>query len=85
MLPRMDFPRLIGLALFPREQRYHGIIMEFKWGKNLNTNEIKAMAQDALGQIDEKRYEVEMLDAGVDGIVKIGIAFSGKRLEIAYA
>ena len=73
------------LALFPREQRYHGIIMEFKWGKNLNTNEIKAMAQDALGQIDEKRYEVEMLDAGVDGIVKIGIAFSGKRLEIAYA
>ncbi|MBE5845668.1 MAG: hypothetical protein E7302_16170 [Butyrivibrio sp.] len=73
------------LVLFPREQRYHGIIMEFKWGKNLNTNEIKAMAQDALGQIDEKRYEVEMLDAGVDGIVKIGIAFSGKRLEIAYA
>lgn len=42
------------LALFPRESKYHGIIMELKWKSNINDKELKKLAQDAYDQIDEK-------------------------------
>ncbi len=70
------------VALFPREPEYHGIIMEFKWKSDLSDKDLKKLAKSALDQIDEKRYEIEMKDAGVDGIVKLGFAFSGKRVEM---
>ncbi|MFR6369715.1 MAG: PD-(D/E)XK nuclease domain-containing protein [Gemmiger formicilis] len=38
------------------------------------------MAENALQQIDEKKYDTELRDAGINSIVKIGIAFQGKML-----
>ena len=33
-------------------------------------------------QIDDKRYDAEMQQGGIKKILKLGIAFSGKRVKI---
>ena len=43
------------ISLLPREDRYPGIIMELKWKKDLNADELLELADEALAQIDEKR------------------------------
>ena len=70
------------LALLPREEKLPGIIMEFKWKRNLTENALTNLAEEALNQINEKAYETEMKDYRVNEIVKIGAAFSGKNVEI---
>lgn len=70
------------IGLMPREQKYPGIIMELKWKSNLNENALETLAADALAQIDEKRYDSEMIEEGIQNILKLGIAFSGKKVTI---
>lgn len=70
------------ISLFPREDRYPGIIMELKWKKDLSTDELSGLADEALAQIDEKRYDAEMKEDGIQDILKFGIAFSGKKVRI---
>ncbi len=70
------------ISLFPREDRYPGIIMELKWKKDLNADELSGLADEAIAQIDEKRYDVEMKEDGVQDILKFGIAFSGKKVSV---
>ena len=55
--------------------------MEFKWGSNLDSDTLDKLAKDALDQIDTKRYDSEMTEIGVTNILKLGIAFSGKKLK----
>lgn len=42
----------------------------------------KSLAAEALQQIDDKRYDSEMKEEGVTSILKLGIAFSGKKVRI---
>lgn len=70
------------ISLLPREDRYPGIIMELKWKKNLSVNELSELADEALAQIDEKRYDAEMKEDGIQSILKFGIAFSGKKVSV---
>lgn len=70
------------ISLIPREQRYPGIIMELKWEKNLRSEELDMLASEALNQIDEKRYDTEIIDEGVADMLKFGIAFSGKKVSV---
>ena len=69
------------ISLFPKSSKYPGIIMEFKWGSNLDSDTLDKLAKDALDQIDTKRYDSEMTEIGVTNILKLGIAFSGKKLK----
>ena len=39
-------------------------------------------AETALQQINEKKYDAELIAAGVMTIYKYGVAFSGKRLKL---
>ena len=70
------------ITMFLREKKYPGIIMEFKWKANLEEEEMEQFAADALRQIDEKRYDAELIELGVTPIFKFGIAFSGKRVKV---
>ncbi len=70
------------ICLFPRSAKYPGIIMELKWGRDLKDEELDALSADALDQISRKGYDTEMREEGAGDILKIGIAFSGKRLKI---
>ncbi|MGN0318882.1 MAG: PD-(D/E)XK nuclease domain-containing protein [Lachnospira sp.] len=45
------------ICLIPREDRYPGIIIELKWKKDLNMNVLDRLADEALSQIDDMRYD----------------------------
>lgn len=70
------------ISLIPREDRYPGIIMELKWKKDLSVETLERLADEALAQIDEKRYDAEMKEDGIQEILKFGIAFSGKKVSV---
>ena len=68
-----------------------GIIIELKIineVKNLNDNKIyeklEKECEVALKQIDEKEYGSVLKNAGVEKLLKIGIAFMGKEFEIKF-
>lgn len=70
------------IGLIPRDGKYPGIIMELKSETGLKENELEALAETALEQIENKRYDAEMCSDGVENILKLGIAFSGKKVKI---
>ena len=70
------------IGMIPREEKYPGIIMELKWKKNLSEDELLTLADEALTQIDENRYDADMTEAGIQNILKFGIAFSGKKVSV---
>ena len=70
------------ICLFPKNPKYPGIIMEFKWSCNIDKETLIQLADEALNQIEKKRYDLEMKELGITNILKLGIAFSGKRLEV---
>ncbi len=58
------------------------VFMELKSEKGLSRKELEALSTEALHQIDDKKYDRELLDAGFNKILKLGIAFSGKLVKI---
>ena len=70
------------VCLIPREKRYPGIILELKWKEKLSEAALENMADKALEQIDELRYDSEMKEDGITDILKFGIAFSGKKVSV---
>lgn len=70
------------ISLIPREERYPGIIMELKWKKNLSKEELDRLAEEALIQIDDMNYDSEMKADSIKDILKLGIAFSGKKVSV---
>jgi len=68
------------LVLEPRISNMPGIIMEFKSVKA--EDGLSMAAKEALLQIDEKNYDTDLKDRGIKDIVKYGIAFAGKKVEI---
>ena len=70
------------ISMLPRENKYPGMIMELKWGKDLSDEELDTLSAEALNQINENAYDTEMKEERIPDIIKFGIAFSGKKLKI---
>ena len=70
------------IALWPKDDKMPGIIIELKAEKNADTAALKELANIALEQINDKKYDTEMQAKSVKKILKYGIAFSGKHVEI---
>ena len=70
------------ISLIPRDGRYPGIIMELKWKKDLSADKLIELADEALAQIDDRRYDAEMKEDGIQDILRFGIAFSGKKVSV---
>lgn len=68
------------LVLEPKLTNMPGIIMEFKACKS--AEKLSQSSIEALGQIEEKNYDIELKERGIKAIVKYGIAFAGKHVEI---
>ena len=73
------------IQLMPRNAGDPGFIFELKAEKDCTAEELKALADHALKQISEKKYDAEMKSRGVQTIVRYGAAFSGKSVEISMA
>ncbi len=59
------------------------VTIELKYRKDASAEELAGLAQQALGQIVEKRYDAEPLPELAQGRVRWGIACSGKRVAVA--
>lgn len=70
------------ISLIPRNKKYPGIIIELKSKGGLNKAELEKLSEIALEQINFKRYSAEMEKDGITNILKMGIAFSGKKMKI---
>ena len=70
------------ISMLPKDKKYPGIIMELKWKNGLSEHELESLSDKALIQIEAKRYDFEMNEQGVEKIIKLGIAFSGKKVCI---
>ncbi len=73
------------IQLMPRNAGDPGFIFELKAEKDCTAEELKALADHALKQISEKKYDAEMKNRGVQTIVRYGAAFSGKSVAISMA
>lgn len=70
------------IHLKPRTAALPGILIELKAAKKGDNTDLKALAQTALNQIEQKRYETELQADGVAKILKYGVAFQGKDVEV---
>ena len=71
------------IQLMPKTKDMPGILIELKAEKESSAERLKALAQDALEQIDARQYHTDMVTRGVETIYRYGVAFSGKAAEIA--
>lgn len=70
------------ISLCPKDSKMPGIIIELKAEKDADEKELKELAKVALKQIIDKKYDTEMQTKGIKTIIKYGVAFSGKHVEI---
>lgn len=70
------------IQMSPLNKKLPGILIELKTGKDCKDEELEELAKSALEQINGRMYYVEMNGLGVQGILKYGIAFSGKKVCI---
>ena len=73
------------IQLMPKSKRYPGFLLELKAVAQEDTETLKTSAQTALHQIEEKRYVTEMVAHGVETIIRYGVAFNKKQVEIVSA
>ena len=72
------------IMLMPKAKALPGFIYEFKFTKDESVD-LDQLAETALKQIDEKKYDTELLSLGITTIRKIGIAFRGKHAVVKCA
>lgn len=71
------------IQLMPKSIRLPGVLIELKATKD--SSDLKELSQKALQQIEERQYDTEMRAKGVDQILKYGVAFCGKQVEVAFS
>ena len=73
------------IMMIPQDyEKYPAIVMEFKVCSRMKKETLEEAVQSALAQIDEKKYDAELLAHGIpaDRIRHYGFAFEGKKVLI---
>ena len=65
--------------LIETEDQETGIIIEIKYAE---TGNLEAVSEEALKQIEDRRYEEQLLEEGIEHILKYGIAFYKKKCKV---
>ena len=68
------------VMIIPRDLSKKGIVIEFK--KVDEDEDLEKAADNALKQIEEKKYKQELIERGIMDIIELGIAFEGKNALI---
>ena len=72
----------ICLSPKPGNEQLPGILIELKAAKKCTPPQLKKLAGEALEQINEKRYDAQLSSRKKSSILKYGVAFCGKAVEI---
>ena len=70
------------LQLEPRDKKMPGIRMEFKAAPASKKAGLSKLADEALTQISDRGYQRDLEERGVAEIIRYGIAFSGKNVDV---
>lgn len=69
------------VILIPKDPEQLGIILEFKTVREAKTD-LKQAACQTVQQINEQQYEAILTQKGIPHILKVGMAFHGKQVEV---
>ena len=69
------------VMLIPKDPEQLGIILEFKTVRD-ETTDLEKAAQQAMHQINNRHYEVELRQKGLQRILKMALAFRGKQVQV---
>ncbi len=72
------------IQLQPMDQQLPGFLFELKASRD-QKDDLEQLAQTALNQIRDMQYETEMRSAGVKAMIRMGIAFRGKKVVVKHA
>lgn len=70
------------VMIIPKNISKYGIIVEFKKINELSKETMEEATKKALSQIENKRYESELVERGINNIIKLAIVFKNKEVEI---
>lgn len=71
------------IQLMPKDDSRPGILIELKAKREyINETQLEELAQSALAQINDRKYDTDMKTRGVKTIFKYGVAFQGKNVKI---
>lgn len=68
--------------MIPIDKTKMGLVIEFK--SISDPKDLKQGAETALAQIKTRLYSTEFAHSGIKKILQIGMAFSGKQVELAH-
>ena len=71
------------IQLMPKCKTLPGIIIEVKSVNTKENADLRALAKQAITQIQQRKYATELKSQGVNDILLYGIAFKGKQVELA--
>mgnify|MGYP003082522027 FL=1 len=70
------------VVLEPKNKNNRAFILEFKVTDD--ENKLEKLSEEAIKQIEEKRYDINLKSRGIKEITFVGIAFYGKKLKVSY-
>ena len=72
------------VMLIPIDISKLGIVFEFKKKDEEDGEDLETCAQNALKQIEDKKYRQRLIDRGIKDIIDIGIAFDDEKVLVHY-
>jgi len=73
------------IMIIPKDPTKTGYVIEFKSVDPDENETVETATEEALKQIEEKKYETELVERGIKNIKKLAIAFSGKEVFVKEA
>jgi len=70
------------VMVIPKDIAKPGIIIEFKRARKTNKKSIEELIEEARKQIEDKKYETELINRGITNIKKLVIVFKGKEVYV---
>ena len=70
------------VILEPKNKNNRAFILEFKVKEE--ENKLEKLSEEAIKQIEEKRYDINLKSRGIKEITFVGVAFYGKKLKVSY-
>ena len=70
------------VVLEPKNRNGRAFILEFKVAEA--ENKLEKLSKEAIKQIEEKKYDINLKSKEIKEITSVGIAFYGKKLKVSY-
>ena len=70
------------VVLEPKKKNNRAFILEFKVADA--ENKLEKLSKEAIKQIEEKKYDINLKSKEIKEITSVGIAFYGKKLKVSY-